>query len=363
MLCVACILAATVLGVGAWWLAGSLMALVVSVGLVGLYLSNLRCVEEGCHPSKSVLEEGSKIALVMAGSLLLFVLIDGTVARSTGSDTGGSFLREMIGGIETQSPPSETDGAVTSGYLGIQTEGPPMQDSPVSSIETPVPNQDTSVYSPDELRKMTNDFSKAAAPDEETLNLIEAMKRGETPSMSPPPTGEAEKGLSTVWLDIQGMTCGGCEAEIEYSTGKQRGVAFVDANYRDKSGIVKYDSGVISAEEIAAYITERIGYPSQVERTEILASTGEYEDVEETKVTGMRQVTIEVVGMCCGGCAVGLTRLWDQTPGVISAEVSFRQRTGIVEYDPSVIDPEGLIQVIARRTGKYRMKVLEDVPL
>ncbi len=355
MLCVACILAASVLGVGAWWIAGPMAALFVSMGIVGVYLSHITCVEEGCQPSKSVLEEGSKIALVVAGSLLLFVLIDGTAARSTGSEAGGSFLREMVGGIETQSPPSDTGGTVSSGYLEIQVEGPPMS-------ETPVASDGTSVYSPDQIREMTDDFSGAATPDEETLALIEAMRRGDTPSMAPP-SDEAEKGLSTVWLSIQGMTCGGCEAEIEYSTGKQRGVAFVDANYRGKSGIVKYDSGVISAEEIATYITERIGYPAQVDRTEILASTGEYEEVEETKVTGMRQVTFEVIGMCCGGCAVGLTRLWDGTPGVISAEVSFKQRRGIVEYDPKVTDPEKLIKAISARTRKYRISVQEDVEI
>lgn len=49
----------------------------------------------------------------------------------------------------------------------------------------------------------------------------------------------------------------------------------------------------------------------------------------------LETVTIEVEGMSCESCEVPVKAALDDTPGVHSAEVSFKQGTARVQYDPA----------------------------
>jgi len=60
-------------------------------------------------------------------------------------------------------------------------------------------------------------------------------------------------------LPVAGMTCTGCENNIQFALTSLKGVHSVDADHRAKSVQVDYDPEVISPEEIHQAI-EDMGY-------------------------------------------------------------------------------------------------------
>lgn len=68
----------------------------------------------------------------------------------------------------------------------------------------------------------------------------------------------------------------------------------------------------------------------------------------------LEAVTIEVEGMSCESCEVTVKAALDKTPGVHSAEVSFKQGTARVQYDPAQTNLDKLKSAI-NSTG-YKAK-------
>jgi copper chaperone CopZ len=57
-------------------------------------------------------------------------------------------------------------------------------------------------------------------------------------------------------LQVEGMTCEGCENAIKAGIEKLEGVATVESSFEEAWTKVKYDSNATSVEEITASITE-----------------------------------------------------------------------------------------------------------
>lgn len=347
VLCLACILAFTGLGFGAWWLAGPLAALAVSASAVGLYLGYLRCSEEGCALTRSRLEEGSSFALLISASLLLLIAV-ATAARSaaapagTGSAGSGAYLAGQAYGGSAAAPGGQV-------AASLVVEGPPA----------PLPEQ-----GPPALPAARGSPAPTSGPSEGGLPSPAVPVSPGAPSSLAARAAAADGSLSTAWLDIRGMTCSGCKWEIENSLGRVAGVASVDVDFSRGTGVVRYDSGAISADAIAAYISDRIGYPTTVARTEVVASSGSSSRAAAAPraAAGARRATFGITGMCCGGCAARIGQLWQATPGVISAEVNFRTGSGLVEYDPSAIDVDGVIAAVTSRS-RYGVTLVEDAAI
>ena len=79
----------------------------------------------------------------------------------------------------------------------------------------------------------------------------------------------------TVTLNLEGMSCASCAANIERILNKTDGVISVSVNFPLEKAVVEFDSAQISVREIVATV-QRIGYGASV-RTE----TVEYEDREQ----------------------------------------------------------------------------------
>ncbi len=54
----------------------------------------------------------------------------------------------------------------------------------------------------------------------------------------------------------------------------------------------------------------------------------------------------EIEGMTCGGCSNGIMRGLDDAEGVSRCSVSWRDKEGIVEYDPAVTNPQEIAEFI-----------------
>ncbi len=68
---------------------------------------------------------------------------------------------------------------------------------------------------------------------------------------------------TTSTFDIEGMTCGGCEAGVKLKVKKLDGVTSVDASYDDGTAVVTYDPEKVTPEQIIAAIGE-LGYDAEL---------------------------------------------------------------------------------------------------
>ena len=60
----------------------------------------------------------------------------------------------------------------------------------------------------------------------------------------------------------------------------------------------------------------------------------------------MEKVTLNIQGMRCGSCAIGIQMLTSQMDGVKSAEVSYEGKKGTIEFDPAKVTKEQIIKGI-----------------
>ena len=60
----------------------------------------------------------------------------------------------------------------------------------------------------------------------------------------------------------------------------------------------------------------------------------------------MEKITLNIQGMHCGSCAVGIQMLTSQMDGVKSAEVSYEDKKGTIELDPAKVTKEQIIKGI-----------------
>lgn len=73
----------------------------------------------------------------------------------------------------------------------------------------------------------------------------------------------------------------------------------------------------------------------------------------------MEKVKLRINGMHCGACANGIQMMLSYKNGVSTAEVSFEEKEGVVEYDPEKISIDEILKTVAS-TSEYRATVSED---
>lgn len=72
---------------------------------------------------------------------------------------------------------------------------------------------------------------------------------------------------TTSTFDVEGMTCGGCEAGVKLKVKKLDGVTSVDASYDEGTAVVTYDPDKVTPEQIIAAI-EQLGYSAELVQDE-----------------------------------------------------------------------------------------------
>ena len=58
------------------------------------------------------------------------------------------------------------------------------------------------------------------------------------------------------------------------------------------------------------------------------------------------KVTLKIAGMHCNGCSSNLEKMLGKRSGVISAKVSLEDAAAQVEYDETLVDLDGLREVV-----------------
>lgn len=126
---------------------------------------------------------------------------------------------------------------------------------------------------------------------------------------------------------LTGMTCANCALTIEKGLAKMPGVKLVAVNFASEKLALDYDPKLVKTEDVLAKVKD-LGY-------------GAYSETEEE---GKQQ--FKVGGMSCANCALTIEKKLKNTPGVNSANVNFATETVNVEFDPNVINLDGIFEQV-----------------
>ena len=61
----------------------------------------------------------------------------------------------------------------------------------------------------------------------------------------------------------------------------------------------------------------------------------------------MKIITLDIAGMRCSSCAVGIELMLVRKKGIKSAKVSLNERTAVVEYDPAIVAVSDISKVVS----------------
>ncbi len=61
----------------------------------------------------------------------------------------------------------------------------------------------------------------------------------------------------------------------------------------------------------------------------------------------MKKVILEITGMRCGACAVGIELTLTKKKGIKSAKVSLNERIAVAEYDPAIVTESDIAKAIS----------------
>ena len=61
---------------------------------------------------------------------------------------------------------------------------------------------------------------------------------------------------------------------------------------------------------------------------------------------GVAALRVRIASMDCAACAVSIKQRLAKAEGVVRAEVSFKTKEGVIEYDPARISPNRIVEVI-----------------
>ncbi len=58
------------------------------------------------------------------------------------------------------------------------------------------------------------------------------------------------------------------------------------------------------------------------------------------------KVVLDIAGMRCGACAIGIELALGKKKGVKNAKVSLNERTAVVEYDPALVAASDIAKAV-----------------
>ena len=137
-------------------------------------------------------------------------------------------------------------------------------------------------------------------------------------------------------IDIEGMVCHSCVNNIETNIKDKPGIIEIKVSLEENNGRVKYDSTVISPEQIAEMIDD-MGFDAKVS----CCGTAGVSSEDST-----RKVVLNIAGMTCNSCVQNIEGNLSSRAGVKSIKVSLADQTGTVVYYPSQVTPLTLIDAV-----------------
>ncbi|XP_070808277.1 copper-transporting ATPase 1 [Pituophis catenifer annectens] len=170
-------------------------------------------------------------------------------------------------------------------------------------------------------------------PSQERLARTQDSKLPKTvalPNLSPVPNRSGLKAPSKCYIQITGMTCASCVANIERNLKREDGICSVLVALMAGKAEVRYDPSVIQPPTVAERIRE-LGFGALV-----------LEDYDE----GDGILELVVRGMTCASCVHKIESTLMKTKGVLYSSVALATNKAHVKYDLEIIGPRDIIQII-----------------
>jgi len=131
---------------------------------------------------------------------------------------------------------------------------------------------------------------------------------------------------TTITFKVLGMTCTMCALTIERQLSGREGVIHATVNFALAQATVTYDPGKIAPKQLVQAIRD-VGYNVDIERT-----------------------GLDIAGIMCVACITAIENDLKEVPGIIDVSINPVTAKAVIDYDPSVVTVDTIIQTI-RNTG------------
>ncbi|XP_068264455.1 copper-transporting ATPase 1 isoform X3 [Nyctibius grandis] len=227
-------------------------------------------------------------------------------------------------------------------------EGVLSQKAGVKSIHVSLANHNGTIEydplqtSPEDLRSSIEDMgfdaslsAKAELPVAKAQPSPEVQlesHKTEPPSKVSPAhlASQETKTVSKCYVQVTGMTCASCVANIERNLRREDGIHSILVALMAGRAEVRYNPAVIHPSAIAELIRE-LGFGATV-----MENCGEGDGILE----------LVVRGMTCASCVHKIESTLMKTDGVLYCSVALATNKAHIKYDPEIIGPRDVIQVI-----------------
>ncbi|KAM5128587.1 copper-transporting ATPase 1 isoform 2-T3 [Callospermophilus lateralis] len=270
--------------------------------------------------------------------------------ESTSTSPSSSSLQKMPLNIVSQPLTQETvihiDG-MTCNSCVQSIEGVISKKAGVKSIRVSLANSNGTVEydplltSPETLREAIEDmgFDAALSDTNEPLVVI-AQPSSEIPplsstielnkTMTPVHNKEEVKSSSKCYIQVTGMTCASCVANIERNLRREEGIYSVLVALMAGKAEVRYNPTVIQPPLIAEFIRD-LGFGATL-----------IENADE----GDGVLELVVRGMTCASCVHKIESTLTKHRGVFYCSVALATNKAHIKYDPEIIGPRDIIHTI-----------------
>uniref|UniRef100_A0A8D0H821 Copper-transporting ATPase 1 n=1 Tax=Sphenodon punctatus TaxID=8508 RepID=A0A8D0H821_SPHPU len=202
---------------------------------------------------------------------------------------------------------------------------------------------DPTLTSPEDLRDSIEDmgFDAFLSAKTEPLMLITQPSPSEFQDnkfhksqphskLSPAHDKREAQATSKCYVQVTGMTCASCVANIERNLKREDGIHSVLVALMAGKAEVRYNPAIIQPPAIAELIRE-LGFGAAV-----------MENYDE----GDGILELIVRGMTCASCVHKIESTLMKTKGVLYSSVALATNKAHVKYDPEIVGPRDIIQVI-----------------
>ncbi|KAM6057179.1 copper-transporting ATPase 1 isoform 2-T3 [Theristicus caerulescens] len=160
---------------------------------------------------------------------------------------------------------------------------------------------------------------------------LESHKTEPLSKVSPTHLARQEtKTISKCYVQVTGMTCASCVANIERNLRREDGIHSILVALMAGKAEVRYNPAVIHPSAIAELIRE-LGFGATV-----MENCGEGDGILE----------LVVRGMTCASCVHKIESTLMKTNGVLYCSVALATNKAHIKYDPEIIGPRDVMQVI-----------------
>ncbi|XP_066371872.1 cation-transporting ATPase HMA5-like isoform X2 [Miscanthus floridulus] len=154
--------------------------------------------------------------------------------------------------------------------------------------------------------------------------------------MGLPPPAAAGAEAEEAHLRVTGMTCSACTSAVEAAVSARRGVRRVAVSLLQNRARVVFDPALAKVEDIIEAI-EDAGFEA-----EIIPESA----VSQPKSQKTLSAQFRIGGMTCANCVNSVEGILKKLPGVKGAVVALATSLGEVEYVPSAISKDEIVQAI-----------------